>query len=213
MFERARARPLALLASEGLLDERFTGVHGIHVTLEEARNLARARSIICACPTTERNLGDGPFPAELFWSEGVGVSLGTDSHIEIDLLEDARELEYNMRLAKLERVVLRGESDNPSALAASLFDCATLHGAKSLGFDGGQLVPGAPADFFTVDLSDASIAGASDENLLAHIVFSLSPEAVRDVAVGGRLVVEDGRHPATREIVEKFVALQRRLWD
>ena len=45
------------------------------------------------------------------------------------------------------------------------------------------------------------------------IVFSLSRAAVRDTIVGGRLVVEQNRHPAQDEIVSRFNALQRRLWS
>jgi formimidoylglutamate deiminase len=214
MKEHGRS-PVALLDTEGFLDERFTGVHGIHISEEEARALSRAGSIICACPTTERNLGDGVIPAALLFTEGVRVSLGTDSHTQIDLLEDARELEYNMRLKKLERVVLNEASADPSALAASLFDCATRHGAASIGMPAGRgaLEAGQPADFFTVDLHHPSIAGACPEDLLAHVLFSLSSAAVREVVVGGRMIVEAGQHRAAREIVEKFIALQKRLWD
>jgi formimidoylglutamate deiminase len=207
-------RPVALLESEGLLSELFTGVHAIHITAQEARMLAQARSIVCACPTTERNLGDGPVPAALLFEEGVRVSLGTDSHTQIDLLEDARELEYNMRLQKLERVVLNKSEDNPAALAGTLFDCATRRGAESIGIErGGTLEAGQAADFFTIDLNHPSIAGASTKDLLAHIVFSLPPTAVREVVVGGRMIVEAGAHRAQQEIIEKFVALQKRLWN
>src|SRR6185295_15284376 len=111
--------PVALLATEGLLSERFTGVHVIHVTPKAMRMLADARAMVCACPTTERNLGDGIVPADRFFSNGVRVSLGTDSHVEIDLLEDARELEYHLRLQKAERAILAtAEDKGRSALAA-----------------------------------------------------------------------------------------------
>jgi formimidoylglutamate deiminase len=207
--------PVALLETEGLLTERFTGIHGIHVTEEEARMLARAQSIVCGCPTTERNLGDGIVPASLFFREGVDVALGSDSHTQIDLLEDARELEYNLRLEKLKRVVLGQAGADKSSLASSLFDCATLHGARSIGMKtgGGAIETNLPADFFTVDLNHPSIAGASRDDLLAHIVFSMSPAAVRDVVVDGRMIIEDGRHRSAREITERFIALQRRLWS
>lgn len=205
--------PVRVLETEGILSERFTGVHGIHVTAEEARALARAHSTVCACPTTERNLGDGIVPAQLFFEEGVRVSLGTDSHTQVDLLEDARELEYNLRLERLERVVLNQTQGSPPALAASLFDCATRHGARSIGMTGGAIETGLPADFFTVDLNDPSIAGASTQDLLPHIVFSLSQRAVREVVVAGRMIVEDGHHRAEPEIIERFIALQKRLWS
>ena len=85
--------PVALLAGNNLLSPRFTAVHAIHITAEEARLLADARARVCACPTTERNLGDGIVPADILFKENVAVSLGTDSHAQIDILEDARELE------------------------------------------------------------------------------------------------------------------------
>ena len=156
--------PIALLDTEGLLSERFTAVHAIHVTPKAIPSLVRTGAIVCACPTTERNLGDGVVPADEYFKQGVAVCLGSDSHAQIDLLEDARELEYHLRLQKLERAVLGG--------AALLFDCATVNGARSIGASGGALEAGKPADFFTVALDDPSIAGASPDDLLSSIVFA-----------------------------------------
>jgi formimidoylglutamate deiminase len=205
--------PVALLSTEGLLSDRFTAVHAIHVTPKGVAMLADARAIVCACPTTERNLGDGVVPADSYFKSGVRVALGTDSHVEIDLLEDARELEYHLRLQKTERMVLSDEIDQTrSALAARLLECATTHGAGSMGSPGGTLDPGLAADFFTVDLDDPSIAGASEEDLLPIIVFSLARTAIKDVVVGGNRMVEDGKHAQQEEIVERFKKLQKRLW-
>lgn len=175
--------PVALLETEGLLSKRFTAVHAIHVTPKAIAALARSGAFVCACPTTERNLGDGVVPADTYFDGGVRIALGSDSQIQIDLLEDARELEYHLRLQKMERNVLA------PMLAERLFDCATINGAASIGFDGGRIKPGAPADFFTVDLNDLSIAGSPVDDLLTNIVFSLSQRAVRDVIVGGRRIV------------------------
>ena len=226
--------PVAFLADEGLLSDRFTAVHAVHITPEEAHSLARASAHVCACPTTERNLGDGVVPADLLMRVGVPISLGTDSHTQIDLLEDARELEYHLRLQKLERAVLAPQeagalteettaeptaraadtdSNDLASLAARLFDCATTSGANSIGATGdGALAVGSPADFFTVALNDLSIAGACEDDLLPAIVFSLARTAVRDVVVGGRRIVEDGHHPASGDIITRFTRLQRSLW-
>ena len=194
-IEEYRRSPVALLETEGLLSPRFTAVHAIHVTPKAISAMARAGAMVCACPTTERNLGDGVVPVDAYVSAGVAVSLGTDSQIQIDLLEDARELEYHLRLQKMERNVLTPQD---------LFDCATINGAKSIGFAGGKLEPGAPADFFTVDLNDPSIAGSSTHDLLTTIVFSLSRAAVRDVVVAGKQIVENGRHKDQEAIIENF---------
>jgi formimidoylglutamate deiminase len=197
--------PVALLETEGLLFNQFTAVHAIHVTPKAIGALARAGAFVCACPTTERNLGDGVVPVDSYFDAGVRVSLGSDSQIQIDLLEDARELEYHLRLQQTARNVLAPHEDtSSSALARRLFECATINGAASIGFHGGRLVAGAPADFFTVHLDDPSIAGSSREDLLANIVFSLSRSAVRDVVVSGKRIVEDGRHKDQEEIVQKF---------
>jgi len=235
--------PVALLESEGLLSERFTAVHAIHVTPKSIPAFAKTGALVCACPTTERNLGDGVVPADEYLKHGVPICLGTDSHVQIDLLEDARELEYHLRLQKLERAILGGNPtvregasiarqdtgtlpDRPtpaglpgwgprsrvSDIADHLFDCATVNGARSIGAPNGALEAGKPADFFTVDLDDPTIAGASQDDLLAAIVSSSSRAAVREVVIGGKPVVSEGRHLIQEEVIERFTDLQKRLW-
>lgn len=203
--------PIALLQSEGLLHERFTAVHAIHVTPKAIASFATTGAMVCACPTTERNLGDGVVPADEYLKHNVAICLGTDSHAQIDLLEDARELEYHLRLQKLERAVL-DSGGSPATAARYLFDCATINGARSIGAPGGALNANKPADFFTVDLDDPTIAGASADDLLAAIVFSASRAAVREVVVGGKPIVSEGQHLIQEEVVERFGELQKKLW-
>ena len=110
----------------------------------------------------------------------------------------------------MERAVLTEGSDtSKSALAVRLFECATVNGARSIN------APDRPVaeDFFTVDLNDPSLAGADEDDVLANVVFSLSRTAVKDVVVGGKHIVADGRHAQQEEIVERFKALQKRLWE
>jgi formimidoylglutamate deiminase len=214
--------PVALLESEGLLSEHFTAVHAIHVTPKGIAGFARTGAMVCACPSTERNLGDGVVPADEYQRNGAAICLGSDSHAQIDLLEDARELEYHLRLQKLQRAVLTPISGSPSDdavpdwrasdTARYLFDCATVNGARSIDAPGGTLDAGKPADFFTVDLDDPSIAGASSDDLLAAIVFTLSRTAVREVVIGGKPIVSEGQHLIQEEVVDRFNALQKNLW-
>jgi formimidoylglutamate deiminase len=167
---------------------------------------------VCACPTTERNLGDGIVPAGELLAAGIQISLGSDSNVQIDILEDARQLEYNLRLSKRERAILAPAPEHES-LAGRLFQAATEAGAASIGGPGGTLEVGRPADFFTVDLNDPSIAGAERESLLSHIVFAMERTAVRGVFVNGEPVIDEGRHADQERIVEEFTELQRRLWS
>lgn len=206
-------RPVELLKRERLLDEHFTAIHAIHITPEEARDLGSAHANVCACPTSERNLGDGAVPADQLLAAGAAICFGSDSNIQIDILEDARELEYHLRMQKLERVILADDDSDQGLLARRLFESATKSGAASLQSPGGALEIGRPADFFTVDLNDPSIAGADSGTLLNHIVFSLERTAVRDVVVDGESVIRDGRHALQDEIVAEFAAAQKELWN
>jgi formimidoylglutamate deiminase len=208
--------PLGLLEREGALHADFTAVHAIHVANHEVGALARCGARVCACPTTERSLGDGICPADTFLARGVPVALGTDTNIQTDLLEDARELECHLRLKHLHRIVLApaaASDPDPAELASHLLDCATRHGAASLHAPGGALEPGRPADFFTIDLDDPTLAGCDAETLPAALVFAGGRSCIRDVVIGGRPIVTEGRHPRQAEIVAGFRALQRDLWS
>ncbi|HEX3142756.1 MAG TPA: formimidoylglutamate deiminase [Pyrinomonadaceae bacterium] len=220
--------PVALLQSEGLLSERFTAVHAIHVTPKAIASFAGTGAMVCACPTTERNLGDGVVPADQYLKHRVSICLGTDSHAQIDLFEDARELEYHLRLQKLERAIvsrdptvresamvgIENESTLPHGRVSDLlFGCATVNGARSIGAPGGLLAAGEPADFFTIDLDDPTVAGAGPDDLLPAIVFAASRAAVREVVVGGKPIVSEGQHLMQEDVIERFNELQKKLWS
>ena len=202
--------PVELLAKERILARDFTAVHAVHVTAEEIAKLLDTATTVCSCPTTERNLGDGFVPADEMMAVGIPMALGSDSQAQIDPLEDARQLEYHLRLQQQKRAILDQIGGRP--LAARLFDCATVHGAHALGINGGALNPGAVADFFTVDLKDSSIAGNSAEDLLPILLFSMNRSAVREVVVGGRMILRDQRHEQQEDIVASYRELHDRVW-
>ncbi len=64
-------RPVELLADVGLLGQRTTLVHATHVTDGELDLIAQAGASVCACPTTEANLGDGFLPAARLFERGI----------------------------------------------------------------------------------------------------------------------------------------------
>ena len=203
--------PFELLEQIGVLDGNFTAIHAIHLQPGEINRMARARITVGACPTTERNLGDGILPADELLDAGVPIAFGTDSHTQTDALENARELESNLRLSHLQRAVLDGRQGEP--LPCLLFDCATQAGGRSLHVDGGTLAAGKLADFFTIDLLDSAIAGSLAEELLTNITFSMSPRAIVDVVVGGRPVIQDRHHLKEDEVILAFSRVQQRLGE
>jgi formimidoylglutamate deiminase len=204
------ATPVALLAQRGLLSAKTTLVHAIHVGDGEIDALADAGTVICSCPTTERNLGDGIINAAKAAARGIRFAFGSDSQAQIDPLEDARELEYHLRLQIQKRAVM-DEIDGMN-LSQRLFQYATAGGAESLGFDSGVLAAGRPADFFAINLDDSSIVGSSAADLLTIVVFGLDRRAIRDVVVGGKHVYRDGSHLLAREIIEQYKEVHRKVW-
>ena len=138
------------------------------------------------CPTTERDLADGIGPSGRFLEAGVPIALGSDSHAVIDLLEEARAVELDERLASS----VRG-----THAVGALLDAATVNGHRSLGWEGaGRIAVNGFADLVTVDLSSVRTAGTSPEHALATAVYAANAADVRHVVIGGRTVVRDGRH-------------------
>lgn len=203
--------PVELLSELGLLGPRFTAVHGVHLEAHEVKRLGEAAATVCACPSTERNLGDGIVRADELLEAGAFVSLGSDSQTLIDLLDEARQLESHLRLLRLRRNVLDPGGGAVDGLARRLLSMATVDGARSLGFQGG-LVMGGPADLFSFDLSHPSVLGAGPA-ALAAIVFSGERSGIREVWVGGKQLVSEGRHPLEAPSAAAFDSLCRKVFS
>jgi formiminoglutamate deiminase len=176
--------PAEVMSRAGLVDERFTAVHATHLAAADITTLGRGH--VCFCPTTERDLADGIGPSAALVMAGARLCLGSDSHAVIDLLEEARAVELNARLA----TGVRGQH-----AAAELLTAATAGGASALGWaDAGRLVDRALADLTVVGLDSVRLAGASPDQLVEAAVFAAGAADVRDVMVGGRWIVRDGEH-------------------
>ncbi len=207
-------RPIELLAEVGLLGPRFTGVHAIHLEENEVELLGTSKSLVCACPSTERNLGDGIVRADELLQAGVEVSLGSDSQAHIDLLEEARQLEGHLRLLRLGRAVLfprAVEGPRDSALGHVLLRALTTAGARSLDVDTGALRDGQPADFVTIDLTHPSMVGVPRDALVSAAMTGAASAAIRDVCVQGKLIVENGRHAESERAADGFRAVMAAL--
>jgi formimidoylglutamate deiminase len=119
-------RPIELLAECGCLGPRTTVVHATHADGHELDLLAQAGARVCACPTTEANLGDGFLPVERLLHRGVGLCIGSDSNVRIDPLEELRELDGIARRQAGRRDVLTVDA---------LLSIGADEGAASLGLE------------------------------------------------------------------------------
>jgi len=183
-------RPVAWLLDRAGIDHRWCLIHATHLDDEEVAGLAASGAVAGLCPVTEANLGDGIFPGKSFTALGGRYGVGTDSNILIGAAAELRQLEYAQRLAVRERNVLAG---SPRSTGRSLFDAAQAGGTQALiGSNAAAgLTVGAPAEFITLDRSDAPPLDG-DAILDAWIFAGLG--SIEDVWVRGRRLVVAGRH-------------------
>lgn len=175
--------PTQVFADAGCLARpgAFTAVHAIHLTGDDHALLAAHN--VCACPTTEADLGDGIVPAARHRRHGTNLALGSDSNAVVDLVQEARLLEMHERLRDQARLCLAGPD---GAVGRTLLDIATVGGARALGRpELGRLVPGAPFDACTVDLDHPHLADLPPAQLLDALWLSGTAAAVDRVFVGG----------------------------
>ncbi|HET8606110.1 MAG TPA: amidohydrolase family protein [Gaiellaceae bacterium] len=155
-------RPIELLARAGCLGPRTTVVHATHADGRELDLLRDAGTRICACPTTEANLGDGFLPVARICQRGIGMCIGSDSCVRIDPLEELRELEGIARRQTGERGVV--PLDTLLAIGAD-------EGAAALGL---EQWPDAE-----VDLAHPQLRGVREQDVHAALVFGCSADVLR----------------------------------
>ena len=154
-------RPIELLAETGCLGERTTVVHATHANGAELDILRDSGSAICACPTTEADLGDGFLPAIRILHRGIRLCIGTDSNVRIDPLEELRQLEGIARRQDGRRGVFDTDA---------LWAIGGENGARSLGLE--------VWDEIEVDLGHRSLAGVASEDVRAALVAGCGADVV-----------------------------------
>ena len=152
-------RPIELLARCGCLGRRTTVVHATHADDRELDLLSDAGARICACPTTEANLGDGFVPVERVRERGIPICIGSDSNVRIDPLEELRELEG----------IARRQSGRREILPTGTLLCfGADEGADALGLEAWDEVE--------VDLGHRSLRRIDESDVFDALVFGCAAD-------------------------------------
>jgi formimidoylglutamate deiminase len=161
-LEEYGRRPIELLADIGLLSPRTTVIHATHVTADELGLLAGSGATVCACPTTEANLGDGFLPAAELLQRGIPVCIGSDSNTVVDPILELREIEAcARRLVERRNVLVPPGDDGPSRY---LLEIGTVNGARALGLE-------APVGEVEIDASHPYLQGVAEQDLRPALLF------------------------------------------
>jgi len=214
-LEEHGCRPVELLSECGLVTERFTAVHGTHMSSSEARLLGEAGATVCVCPTTERNLGDGLPDLRALQNAGVQLAIGSDSQARVDPFAELRGLEDGERLRTGRRNCLAPAVGGH--VAPVLFQAGSSGGARASQLCAGSIAPGQRADLVSLDVETPALSGVFEgregpKALLSSLFLGGSASLVRDVWVGGRHVVEDGELLRWATAAEDYRKVAQKVW-
>ncbi|MDX1570236.1 MAG: formimidoylglutamate deiminase [Xanthomonadales bacterium] len=186
-------RPVDWLLERFPVDRGWVLIHATHLDDAECEGIASTGAVAGLCPTTEANLGDGLFPLASFLRHGGTLGIGSDSHVSVSPIEELRWLEYGQRLTSQRRIIAcRGSHTH---VGDFLWTAALAGGGAATGRPVGRLVSGHRADLVVLRTSPREMDPAF---LFDRMIFADRGAAVDRVMVGGKWVVQDGRH-ADRE--------------
>ena len=196
-------RPVEWLLDNVDLNENYHLVHATHLTDSETIGIAKSKAKVVICPTTEGNLGDGIFPLRLF-QENVGQwSIGTDSHIGINPLEELRLLDYGQRLVSHKRNTFTDICEGDSG--AFGIRQATVNGRIAMGNHNPQYFEvGEYFDCAIIDAEAPLIRNSGIDKLTSTIVYSCDATHQLGTISKGNWVVKEGKHVKREEINRNF---------
>ena len=134
-------RPMQWMLENLPVDERFHLVHSTHLDDNELQKLVKSKANVVLCPSTEGNLGDGIFRMREYVKFGGHWSIGTDSHIGINPLEELRMIDYRQRLVTNRRNTFAGDA------AHYMINESVTSGRLAMGrHESEHFAPGQPLD-------------------------------------------------------------------
>jgi cytosine/adenosine deaminase-related metal-dependent hydrolase len=183
--EKFGRRPIQLLEDFGFLGDDVWLAHCVHADASDIALLAKTKTGVAWCPTSNARLGSGIAPSRRLLDARVPLGLSVDGSASNDGNQMLGEVRQGM-------LVTRAVNGAQSMTAREALRVATRGGAACLGRDDiGSLEVGKRADLALFTVDEPGYIGAETDPIAA-LVFC-APTAVRHLFVEGRQVVADGR--------------------
>ncbi len=199
-------RPMQWLLENLPVDDRFHLVHSTHLDDDELKNLSASKANVVLCPSTEGNLGDGIFRMKEFVKLGGHWSIGTDSHIGLNPLEEFRMIDYRQRLITNQRNTFEGDA------ASYLVNESVSSGRRAMGvFFKNNFEIGKPFDAVVFNAQSHLLAETSGKNRLATILYTSDSSRILGTIVNGKWMVKNQHHQSGKVIKENFTQAIREL--
>jgi 8-oxoguanine deaminase len=208
-------RPLKLMEDCGFTGPDVWYAHGIFFNDEELELLARTKTGVAHCPSSNMRLGSGVARVREMLDLGVPLGLGVDgsaSNDSSDMLGEARQAMLLQRV----RAGLSGPDASSGGLTArEALSMATEGGSRILGYEKlGRVEEGWLADLALFGVAKLEYAGALSDPVAALVLCGYDHGADH-VIVNGKLVLEAGALVGSdeEEIRKNADAASRRLME
>lgn len=203
-------RPVQWLLDNTNMNHNYNLVHATHLDEIEVNGIAKSSANVVLCPSTEGNLGDGLFSFEDYKNAGGNWSIGTDSHVGLNPLEELRILDYGQRLISHKRTTFVTPESGDSGFNA--LKMAWQSGRKAMGAPHEQFfAPGQAFDAVVFKATSPLIATAALRNLSNTLVYSADVSDVLGTIVAGKWISKEGISANREGIVADFVKVMREL--
>src|SRR5258708_9781108 len=178
-------RNVAYLDSLGISGTHVVLAHCVHLDTEEMETLARTKTNVAHCPSSNLKLGSGLARIAEMLARQIPVSLGADGAACNNRLDMFTE----MRTAALLQKLAHGPEVLPAGRTLRM---ATIDGARAMGLEKeiGSLQAGKRADVILVDLN--RLHSTPQKDFVSALVDSAVAPDVRTTIVDGRVLLRDG---------------------
>jgi 5-methylthioadenosine/S-adenosylhomocysteine deaminase len=179
---------IAHIDSLGMLGPKFCVSHGVWLDDDERGRIADRGASISHNPGSNMKLGAGVADMRSMLDRGINVAIGTDGASSSDNLNVFEAMRTASYLSRVQNRPVEQWIGSREILRA-----ATEGGARALGFDRiGRLDVGFKADVVFLDLASLNYTPLNDA--VNQVVFCEDGTGVDSVMIGGRLMLEHGRH-------------------
>jgi 5-methylthioadenosine/S-adenosylhomocysteine deaminase len=184
MFGR---RPTEVAYENGILGPDCIAAHCVWLSDAEIALMRETGTQISHNPSSNAKLGNGIARLPEMLAAQINVGLGHDAAE----CNNSRDMFEVMKFASLLHRALRVDASLQQA--RDVVRMATRNGARALGHETGQLVPGAKADVILIDTNSTMftpLMPGSEEHVFSHLVFAANGSCVDTTIVDGQVVME-----------------------
>ena len=199
-------RPVEWLSEYMDFNQNMQLVHATHLDEHEINLICSSSANVILCPSTEGNLGDGIFRFSELIQLGGSFSIGSDSHIGLNPLEELRWLDYQQRLTRNTRAISR-EHGSPGDY---LYQQSFAGGLQANGV-AGAFEKGSRLTFIELNDQNPLLSEVNDAHLINTLIYSGDHSSYKRIFSNGKFRVTESHHNDHDKFLNNFRECMQRL--